>query len=246
MPCLQNTHYGYPPWRLRTTLDRDINDHKITDTEVEHAQEFHHVNTNDFNESELNNPARLTTITRELDDLCQQVQAGEGQPSEALNHIEHKLQKLSISLHLSAPLEPLENMLKHYTDALCSAQKQTNFATSMLQDIPIFSGHDTTLQEDWLTDIGTVTDLTSESRTKLSQAKSKGLPHTLITEASTSGKSWDNINDLLHLKICNSNIHTSISHFMEFNKRKKNLSLHTYIILKERPIGAILQIMPQL
>ena len=46
-------------------------------------------------------------------------------------------------------------------------------------------------------DIETVTDLTSESRTKLSQAKSKDLPCTLITEAITSGKSWDDINDLL-------------------------------------------------
>ena len=51
-------------------LDRDITAHKTTDTEVEHAQEFDHVNTNDFEESEPNNPTRLTTITRELDDLC--------------------------------------------------------------------------------------------------------------------------------------------------------------------------------
>ena len=51
-------------------LDRDINTHKMTDAEIEHAQEFHHVNTNDFEESEPNNPVRLTTITRELDDLC--------------------------------------------------------------------------------------------------------------------------------------------------------------------------------
>ena len=82
-------------------------------------------------------------------------------------------------------------------DTLCSAQKQTNFATSLLQDILIFTGHDTTLLEDWLTDIGTVADLTLESRTKLLQAKSKGLPCTLITEAITSGKSWGNIKDLL-------------------------------------------------
>ena len=58
--------------------DRDITAHKTTDTEIEHAQEFHHVNTNDLEESEPNNPTRLTTITRELDDLCQCNQAGEG------------------------------------------------------------------------------------------------------------------------------------------------------------------------
>ena len=30
--------------------DRDITAHETTDTEIEHAQEFHHVNTNDFEE----------------------------------------------------------------------------------------------------------------------------------------------------------------------------------------------------
>ena len=46
-------------------------------------------------------------------------------------------------------------------------------------------------------DIETAADLTVESRTKLTQAKSKGLTHTLITEAFTSGKSWDDIKDFL-------------------------------------------------
>ena len=47
--------------------DRDINAHNTTDTEKGHAQEFHH----DFEDSEANNPTRLTAITRELDDLHQ-------------------------------------------------------------------------------------------------------------------------------------------------------------------------------
>ena len=50
--------------------------------------------------------------------------------------------------------------------------------------------------EDWLVDTETAADLTAESRTKLAQAKSKGLPHTLIMESITSGKSWDDIKDL--------------------------------------------------
>ena len=58
-------------------------------------------------------------------------------------------------------------------------------------------GHDTTLLEDWLIDIETAADLTMESRTKLAQAKSKGLTHILIMEAITSGKSWEDIKDLL-------------------------------------------------
>ena len=65
-----------------------------------------------------------------------------------------------------------------------------------------------------------------ESRTKLAQAKSKGLTCTLITEAITSGNSWDKVKDLLQLKMCNSDIHTSISHFMEIQEKE---SLTAYI-----------------
>ena len=89
-------------------------------------------------------------------------------------------------------------------------------------------GHDTTLLEDWLVDIETAADLTMESRTKLVQAKSKGLTHTLITEAITSGKSWEDIKDLLQLKICKPDIHTSICHFMEIQQKEKE-SLAAYI-----------------
>ena len=72
---------------------------------------------------------------------------------------------------------------------------KTNFTNSLLQDISIFTGDNTTLLEDWLVDIETAADLTSESRTKLAQVKSKGLTHTLISEAITSGKSWEDIKD---------------------------------------------------
>ena len=69
-------------------------------------------------------------------------------------------------------------------------------------------------------DIETAADLSAESRTKLAQAKSKGLTHTLITEALTLGKCWDDIKDLLCLKLCNSDIHTSVSCFMEIQQQK--------------------------
>ena len=82
-------------------------------------------------------------------------------------------------------------------NTLCSAQKQTNLTNSLLQDILVFNGHDATQLEDWLVDIGTAADLTAESRTRFAKAKSKGLTCTLITEAITSGKSWDDIKDLL-------------------------------------------------
>ena len=88
-------------------------------------------------------------------------------------------------------------MIKHYTNTLCSAQKQSNLTNSLLQDISIFNGHNATQLEDWLVDIETAADLTAESRTELAPAKSKGLTQTLISEAIKSGKSWDDIKDVL-------------------------------------------------
>ena len=79
----------------------------------------------------------------------------------------------------------------------------------------------------------TTTYLTSESRTKLAQAKSKGLTHMLITEALNLDKCWKEIKDLLHLKICNLDIHTSVSHFMEIQQNDKE-SLAAYIHRFER------------
>ena len=67
-----------------------------------------------------------------------------------------------------------------------------------------------------------------ESRTKLAQAKLKGLVRTLISEALTLNKTWEDIKDSLCLKICNSDIHMSISHFMEIQQKEKE-SLAAYI-----------------
>ena len=49
-------------------------------------------------------------------------------------------------------------------------------------------------------DIETASELTSESRSKLAQAKSKGLVITLISEALTAQKNWEVIKDSLCLK----------------------------------------------
>ena len=114
-----------------------------------------------------------------------------------MNHIEQDLQGLSISLYPLAHTESHGVMIKHYTNTLCSTQKQTYLTHSLLLDISVLNGHDATQLEDWLVDIETAAGLKAESRTKLAQSKSKGLPHTLITEAITSGKSWDDIKDLL-------------------------------------------------
>ena len=77
---------------------------------------------------------------------------------------------------------------------------------SLLQDTPILNGQDSSQLEDWLTDIETASELTGESRTKLAQAKSRGLVRTLISKALTAQKSWEEIKDSLHLKISNVDI----------------------------------------
>ena len=97
-----------------------------------------------------------------------------------------------------------------------------------IQDLSIFNGNDSTQLENWLVDIEMAVGLSAESRTKLAQAKSKGLTCTLITEAPNIGKCWDDIKDIIHLKLCNSDIHTSVSHFMDIQQKEKE-SLAAYI-----------------
>ena len=53
-------------------------------------------------------------------------------------------------------------------------------------------------------DIETAADLTNESQAKLAKAKSRGLTHKLVTETINSDKCWEEIKDLLWLKLCNS------------------------------------------
>ena len=67
-----------------------------------------------------------------------------------------------------------------------------------------------------------------ESRTKLAQAKLRGLARILISEALTAQKNWEEIKDSLHLKISKVDIHTSISRFMDIQLTDKE-SLATYV-----------------
>ena len=88
-------------------------------------------------------------------------------------------------------------MLHKYTKTLCTAQKKTSLESSLLQGIPTLNGQDSSQLEDWLTDIETASELTGESRTKIAQAKSKGLIRTLVSEALNAHKMWEEIKDSL-------------------------------------------------
>ena len=158
--------------------------------------------------------------------LKQFVEDRDNEPREAIHDLEQRLNRLTLTLHHSDT--PIENVLDRYTETLCTAQKKTSLESSLLQDIPILNGQDSSQLEDWLMDIKTASELTGESRTKLAQAKSRGLVRTLISKALTAQKNWEEIKDSLHLKISNVDIHTSISHFMDIQQTDKE-SLATYV-----------------
>ena len=131
----------------------------------------------------------MKELSNELDHLRHKVKAAKNQPADAINCLECELLRLSLVLCPSAPPEPLDEVLQQYTESVCTAEKKTTFTSTLLQDITIFNGNDSTQLEDWLIYIETTANLTSESRTKLAQAKSKGLTHTLISEALNLDKS---------------------------------------------------------
>ena len=158
--------------------------------------------------------------------LRQLVEDRNNKPREATHDLEQRLNRLT--LILCCLDSPIEKVLERYTKALCTAQKKTSLESSLLQDIPILNGQDSSQLEGWLMDIKTASVLTGENRTKLAQAKSRGLVRTLISKALIAQKSWEEIKDSLLLKISNTDIHTSISLFMDIQQTDKE-SLATYV-----------------
>ena len=120
----------------------------------------------------------------------------------------------------------MHKTMQMHTDTLCATQRESDLTTTMLQDIPTFGGQDKL--KDWFIDIETAADILTESHTHLAEANSCGLTNTLISEATQTGKCWDEIKGILRLKLCNANIHTYTSRFMEI-LQKDNETLNAYI-----------------
>ena len=181
---------------------------------------------NNISEGESQDEDPFKQVLTETAYIKQFVEEKINEPREAIHEIEQRLNDLTLALrHQNTPIE---NVLDRYTETLCTAQKKTSLESSLLQDIPILNGQDSSQLEDWLTDIETASELTGKGRTKLAQAKSRGLVRTLITKALIAQKSWEEIKDSLHLKISNADIHTSISQFMDIQQTDKE-SLATYV-----------------
>ena len=136
---------------------------------------------NDLENIEPNHLAGLRHLTQEIEQLRQTIKANDNDPMDAINHLEQKLNQLAITL--CPPTEPIGEVLNKYTNTLFNTQKKMSLENSLLQDIPILNGNDSSQIEDWLTDIETASELMGKSRTKLAQAQSKGLLRTLISEA---------------------------------------------------------------
>ena len=80
---------------------------------------------------------------------------------DAKKYLEQKLNQFAITL--CPPAEPIREVLNKYTNTLCNAQKKTSLENSLLQDISILNGNDSSQLEDLLTDIKTASELTGET-----------------------------------------------------------------------------------
>ena len=197
----------------------------MADTSMENP-ESQDVDSDSQENYQEENIISLQHLTCKMERLRQTAEDKDNDPRDTIQQLEQKLNQLTITL--CPPSEPIEEVLDKYTDTLCTTQKKTSLESSLLQDIPTLNEQDSSQLEDWLTDIETASELTGESRTKLAQAKSKGLVRTLISEALTLQKTWVEIKDSVHLKISNADIHTSISCFMDIQQTEKE-SLAAYV-----------------
>ena len=182
-------------YTLENSIQTYINYHKtharaacyggMGDTSMENPETQDIDNDNDSQEN-FQEDNIIQQLLCKTEQLRQTVEDRDNDPRDAIHQLEQKLNQLTLTLH--APSEPIEEVLDKYTDTLCNEQKKTSLESSLLQDIPTLNGQDSSQLEDWLTDIETASELTGESRTKLAQAKSKGLVRALILEALTAQK----------------------------------------------------------
>ena len=230
------THYG----EIGDTSMNNPESHNMDSDSQDNYQE----GVNDLEHIEFNPLVELKYLTHKVEQLWQTVKDKDNNAMDAIKHLGQKLNQLAITLCPST--EPIGEVLNKYTNTLCNAQKKMSLENSLLQDIPILNGNDSLQLEDWLTDIETASELTGKSRTKLAQAKSRGLVRTLISEALTLNKTWEDIKDSLCLKICNSDFAHPLAILWKSNKKKRNPWQHISIILKGKLADANSIMMPPL
>ena len=112
---MQDTHYGATGHPLDRGLDILTEDPEHTDIYNDSTHSLDATVTLGDPETvghpedpEYYDQDRLTAFTREINDLHQREAAGEGQPVETLDRIQHELQNLSIAIHQPQPPAPAE------------------------------------------------------------------------------------------------------------------------------------------
>ena len=139
-----------------------------TPVEVHRTQDVDNVSEGESQDEDL-----MRQVLAKTANIKQFVEEKYHESREAIHKIEQRLNDLTLTLHHQNT--PIENVLDRYTETLCTVQKKTSLESTLLQDIPMLNGQDSSQLQDWLTDIETAAELTNKSRTKLAQVKLKGL-----------------------------------------------------------------------
>ena len=126
------THYG-------GIGDTSMNNPESYDMNSD-SQDNYKEDVNDLENIEPNHPAGLKHLTYEIEQLRQDIKDNDNDPMDAINHLEQKLNQLAITF--CPPAEPIGEVLNKYTKTLCTAQKKTSLESSLLQDVSILNGND--------------------------------------------------------------------------------------------------------
>ena len=95
---------------------------------------------NNVSEDEFEDENIIQKLLCKTECQKQVIEDRDNDPREAINDLEQRLNRLTLTLHCSDT--PIENVLDRYTETLCTAQKKTYLESSLLQDISILNGQD--------------------------------------------------------------------------------------------------------
>ena len=117
---------------------------------------------NDFENIEPDHHERLRDLTHEIDHLQQKVEANKTGAYACHKPPRMQTYRLALMHCPSTPLEPIEEVMQQYATLYVLHKRKHPFVNTLLQDIMIFNGNNSSQLEDWLIDIETTSDLTGK------------------------------------------------------------------------------------
>ena len=82
------------------------------DQDSDIPNDYQNKDIDDFENVENENHTQLRDLTNKVNHLQHKIEVTKGQPTEAINHLECELCRLSLALHPSALPEPLDEVLQ--------------------------------------------------------------------------------------------------------------------------------------